>query len=49
MTQKDYYKTLGINKNADAKQIRSAFRELAFQYHPDRNHGNQEAAEKLES
>lgn len=47
MAQKDYYQTLGIDEGADAKQIRNAYRELAFQYHPDRNRDNPEAAERM--
>jgi curved DNA-binding protein CbpA len=42
---KDYYKILGIPETADQKQIKSAFRKLAFQYHPDKNPGNEETAE----
>ncbi|MDD5121471.1 MAG: molecular chaperone DnaJ [Patescibacteria group bacterium] len=38
----DYYKTLGINKNASADEIRRAFRELAHKYHPDKAGGNAE-------
>ena len=33
----DYYRVLGIKRNADDKQIRQAFRELARKYHPDLN------------
>ena len=33
----DYYRVLGIKRNADDKQIRHAFRELARKYHPDLN------------
>jgi DnaJ-class molecular chaperone len=47
MTDIDYYQILGVEQNADAKQLKNAFRELAFQYHPDRNTGNPEAAEKM--
>jgi len=47
MPQKDYYKILGIDKDADAKQIRNAYRELAFKYHPDRNRENLEASERM--
>lgn len=34
---KDYYKTLGVNKNADDQELKKAFRKLAKQYHPDAN------------
>lgn len=37
MKYKDYYKILGVERNADEKQIKSAFRKLARQYHPDVN------------
>ncbi len=37
MEYKDYYKILGVPKNADAKAIKKAFRQLARQYHPDAN------------
>jgi molecular chaperone DnaJ len=36
-TQRDYYEVLGITRDADGKAIKEAFRELAMQYHPDRN------------
>jgi molecular chaperone DnaJ len=35
--QRDYYEVLGVPKDADAKAIKAAFRELALKYHPDRN------------
>lgn len=35
--QRDYYEVLGVARNADAKAIKDAFRELAMKYHPDRN------------
>jgi DnaJ-class molecular chaperone len=47
MSQADYYRILGIDKNAYPKQIKEAFRKLAFQYHPDQNKGNPSAAEKM--
>ena len=34
---KDYYKTLGVEKNASDEEIKRAFRKLAKQYHPDVN------------
>lgn len=43
---KDYYQTLGIPEDASDEDIRKAFRKLAFQYHPDKNIGNEKAAEK---
>jgi len=47
MTQKDYYRILGVEKDADARKIKEAYRRLAFEYHPDRNKGNAEALEKM--
>jgi molecular chaperone DnaJ len=35
--KRDYYEILGISKDASQEEIKSAFRRLAFQYHPDRN------------
>ncbi len=43
MTQRDYYEVLGVQKNATADEIKSAYRRLAMQYHPDRNPDNPEA------
>lgn len=37
---KDYYKTLGVNKNATEAEIKAAFRKLAHQHHPDKNGGD---------
>ena len=37
MASKDYYKLLGVAKDASADEIKKAFRKLAMQYHPDRN------------
>lgn len=44
---KDYYKILGVAKNADEKEIKKAFRKLAKQYHPDTNPGNAAAEAKF--
>jgi curved DNA-binding protein len=43
MEYKDYYKILGVEKNADEKEIKKAYRRLARQYHPDVNSGDKAA------
>jgi molecular chaperone DnaJ len=41
-TQLDYYEVLGVSRDADAGAIKSAYRKLAMEYHPDRNGGCKE-------
>jgi DnaJ family protein C protein 3 len=40
--QKDYYKILGIKRNAKPKEIKKAYRELALQWHPDKHSGEED-------
>jgi DnaJ-class molecular chaperone len=47
MKQKDYYDVLGLKQAASAGEIKEAYRRLAFKYHPDRNTGNPDAADKM--
>jgi len=49
MDQKDYYEVLGVEKTAGAHEIKEAYRNLAFRYHPDRNHANSDAMEKMKA
>lgn len=47
ITYQDYYKLLGVDRNAKPEEISKAFKKLARKYHPDLNPGNKEAEEKF--
>lgn len=53
MVKKDYYEVLGVTKDADAKEIKKAYRNLAKEHHPDKEGGDEEkfkeAAEAYET
>ncbi|HEY2995543.1 MAG TPA: molecular chaperone DnaJ [Methylomirabilota bacterium] len=44
---RDYYEVLGVGADAGEAEIKKAFRTLAMQYHPDKNHGNKETEERF--
>jgi len=47
MAKRDFYETLGVTRSCDEKALKSAYRKLAMQFHPDRNHGDPSAETKF--
>jgi molecular chaperone DnaJ len=47
MSKRDYYEVLGVSRDAENGELKSAYRKLALLHHPDRNPGKSEAAEKF--
>ena len=47
MEDKDYFRILGVSRDASEEEIKKSYRKIAMQYHPDRNPGNKEAEDKF--
>src|SRR5580698_7970068 len=47
VTKRDYYEVLGVERGTGDQELKSAYRKLAMQFHPDRNPGDHTAEEKF--